>query len=56
VAGVAESRVTTIITRADCASATSLAAAEDAATAEHPVIMSVPAAGVTCDWLTRLIG
>jgi GT2 family glycosyltransferase len=55
-AGVADSRVTTIATGADWDSATALAAAADAAIADHLLIMTVPAAGVTYDWLTRLIG
>jgi GT2 family glycosyltransferase len=55
-AGVADSRVTTIPTRTGWDSATALAAAADAAIADHLLIMTVPAAGVTYDWLTRLIG
>jgi GT2 family glycosyltransferase len=55
-AGVDESRVRTIAIQEAWDSATALTAAADAATAEHLLIMQAPAAGLTYDWLSRLIG
>jgi hypothetical protein len=55
-AGVADSRVTTIAIGLGWDSATAFAAAADAAIAEHVLIMTVPAAGLTYDWLSRRIG
>jgi O-antigen biosynthesis protein len=54
--GVADSRITAVPTSSGDARGTAIAAAADVATAEHLVIMEVPAAGLTHDWLTRLIG
>ncbi len=55
-AGLPDSRVTMIATPADWNRAAALAAAADAATAEHLLLMQTAAAGLTHDWLTRLIG
>jgi GT2 family glycosyltransferase len=55
-AGVPSSRVRMIETTPGADLATSLRAAADAATAEHLLLMSTTAAGLTHDWLTRLIG
>jgi GT2 family glycosyltransferase len=55
-AGVADDRVATIVTQEGWDSAASLAAAADAATSKHLLIMQAPVAGLTHDWLTRLIG
>jgi O-antigen biosynthesis protein len=54
--GLADSRITTVSTSPGDDQGTAIEAAADAATAEHLVIMEVPAAGLTHDWLTRLIG
>jgi GT2 family glycosyltransferase len=54
-AGLPPQRITTLdATLGDPAGA--LAAAADAATAEHLVLMQTPAIGLTHDWLTRIIG
>ena len=55
-AGVAASRITTIPTDPAGNRATALAAAAEAASAEHLLLMQTPAIGLTHDWLTRLIG
>jgi O-antigen biosynthesis protein len=55
-AGVADSRIATVPTAPGTDRATALAAAADAATAERLIIMESLAAGLTHDWLTRLIG
>lgn len=55
-AGVAASRIITVPTSPGDGQATGLAAAAEAATAEHLVVMEVSAIGLTHDWLTRLIG
>jgi GT2 family glycosyltransferase len=55
-AGVAESCVRTIATEPGWDSATALAAAAGAASAEHLLIMQTLAIGLTHDWLTRLLG
>ena len=49
------SRIATVPTSPDDP-ATALAAAAEAATAEHLLLMQAPSAGLTHDWLTRLIG
>jgi GT2 family glycosyltransferase len=54
-AGLPPQRITTLpVAPGDPAAA--LAAAADTATAEHLVLMEAPAAGLTHDWLTRIIG
>jgi len=55
-AGLAESQLTTIVAEAGWDAATALGAAADAATTDHLLLMQTPAAGLTHDWLTRLIG
>ena len=55
-AGIDTARVATVVTapgfgRADC-----LAAGAEAATGEHLVLMLAPVAGLTHDWLARLLG
>jgi O-antigen biosynthesis protein len=55
-AGIDEARVTIIATKEKFDAATALAAAADTATAEHLLLMEAPAAGLTYDWLARLIG
>ncbi|HTX11515.1 MAG TPA: glycosyltransferase [Solirubrobacteraceae bacterium] len=55
-AGVTESRISTVQTGTGDDRVTALARAADAATAEHLIVMQAPAAGLTHDWLTRLIG
>ena len=55
-AGLADSRIITIPTSPDTDRAAALAAAADAASAEHLLLMQAPAIGLTHDWLTRLIG
>jgi GT2 family glycosyltransferase len=55
-AGVADTRLRTVVTRTGWDSTTALAATADAATAEHLLLMQAPATGLTHDWLTRLIG
>jgi GT2 family glycosyltransferase len=55
-AGIPASRITTIPTTPGHDPATALAAAADAATAEHLLLMQTPAMGLTHDWLTRLLG
>jgi O-antigen biosynthesis protein len=55
-AGIPDSRITTIPTSPQDDPATALAAAADAATAEHLLLMQTPAMGLTHDWLTRLLG
>ncbi len=55
-AGIPNSRITIGPTSSDDDPATALAAAADAATAEHLLLMQAPAMGLTHDWLTRLIG
>jgi hypothetical protein len=55
-AGVADARVTAIATTTGWDASTALAAAADAATADHLLLMQVPAVGLTYDWLARLIG
>jgi hypothetical protein len=55
-AGLPDSRITTIATSPGETPATALAAAADAATAEHLLLMQTPALGLTHDWLTRLLG
>ncbi len=55
-AGVADSRVTVVATKASTDSAAALSAVAGAASAELLVIMQAPAIGLTHDWLTRLIG
>jgi GT2 family glycosyltransferase len=55
-AGIQKPRVEAVRTRHGADPAASLKAAADAATAEHLVLMQVTAAGLTHDWLTRLIG
>ena len=55
-ARIGDSRLTTIPAPADADSATALASAANAATAEHLLLMYAPVVGLTNDWLTRLIG
>ena len=55
-AGVAGSRITALPSSPGEDPATGLAAAAGAATAEHLLFMQNPVAGLTHDWLTRLIG
>jgi hypothetical protein len=55
-AGLPQSRITTVPTGLHADRTTALAAAADAASAEHLLLMQAPAAGLTRDWLTRLIG
>jgi GT2 family glycosyltransferase len=55
-AGVPESRIAIVPTSPGDDRATALAAAADAATSEHLLLMETLAAGLTHDWLTRLIG
>jgi GT2 family glycosyltransferase len=55
-AGIPEARITTIITSPAQDLASALADAAEAATAEYVLLMQTPAAGLTHDWLTRLIG
>ena len=55
-AGLADSQVSTVVTQTGWDRTTALAAAADAATADHLLLMQTPAAGLTHDWLTRLIG
>jgi O-antigen biosynthesis protein len=55
-AGVADSHIGTVPIGPGNDRATALAAAADAATAEHLILMEDLAAGLTHDWLTRLIG
>jgi GT2 family glycosyltransferase len=55
-AGIAEARITTITTPPAQDLASALADAAQAATADHLLLMQTPAAGLTHDWLTRLIG
>jgi len=55
-AGIPESRITTIPRAPGQTLAAALAAAADAATAEHLLLMQTLATGLTPDWLTRLIG
>jgi O-antigen biosynthesis protein len=55
-AGLTDSRIATVQTSPGDDRATALAAAADTATAEHLLLMEAPAAGLTHDWLTRLIG
>jgi GT2 family glycosyltransferase len=54
-AGVGAARIRTVPTAGDDR-ATALAAGVSAATSEHVVLMEAPAAGLTHDWLSRLIG
>jgi GT2 family glycosyltransferase len=54
--GVPRSRIMTVSTGPHDNCATALAAAADATAAEHLLFMQTPAAGLTNDWLTRLIG
>jgi GT2 family glycosyltransferase len=55
-AGVPASRMTTRAAPADWDVASALADAADGADAEHLLILQEPAAGLTHDWLARLIG
>jgi hypothetical protein len=55
-AGVADSRVTAIAMEADWDHTSALAAAADAASAEHLLLMQSAAHGLTHDWLARLLG
>jgi len=55
-AGVADSRFAIVPTPPGDDRAAALAAAADAAISEHLLLMEAPAAGLTHDWLTRLIG
>ncbi len=55
-AGVALSRVTPVVRRADEEPARALAAAAESASGEYLVLMPSPVAGLTHDWVTRLIG
>jgi hypothetical protein len=55
-AGIDPARITTITTTPTDTPAHALARAADAAQAEHLLLMQAPAAGLTHDWLTRLIG
>jgi len=54
--GVTDARISTVPIGAEDDRATALATAADAATAEHLLLMEDLAAGLTHDWLTRLIG
>jgi len=54
--GIPGSRVTAVPADPTGSPATALAAAADASTADHLLLMQAPAAGLTHDWLTRLIG
>ncbi|MGP0035545.1 MAG: glycosyltransferase [Solirubrobacteraceae bacterium] len=54
--GVADTRIATVPIGPGDNRATALAQAANAATAEHLVLMDDLAAGLTYDWLTRLIG
>ena len=55
-AGIPGSRIRAVPVRPGDDPAPALAAAAEAATAEHLLLMQTPAAGLTHDWLTRLIG
>jgi len=55
-AGVADTRIAAVPVASGEDRATALAAAADAATADHLLLMETPAAGLTNDWLTRLVG
>jgi O-antigen biosynthesis protein len=55
-AGIDDARVTIIAVKGRFDSATALAVAAGTATAEHLLLMEAPAAGLTNDWLARLIG
>ena len=54
--GIPHTRITTIPTPAGHHPAAALAAAADAGHADYLVLMQTPAAGLTHDWLRRLIG
>ena len=54
--GVADSRIATVPVDSGDDRTSALAAAADAASAEHLILMDALAAGLTHDWLTRLIG
>ncbi len=54
--GVPASRITAVASDPADDPAGALAAAAEATTAEHLLIMQAPVAGLTHDWLTRLIG
>jgi GT2 family glycosyltransferase len=55
-AGIPGSRITAVPAGPDGDPAAALAAAADGSTADHLLLMQAPAAGLTHDWLTRLIG
>jgi len=55
-AGVTDSRIITVPCRPGDDRTTALSRAAGAATSEHLLLMEAPAAGLTQDWLTRLIG
>ena len=55
-AGIPASRITAFPADPNGDPATALAAAAEASTADHVLLMQAPAAGLTHDWLTRLIG
>ena len=55
-AGIPGERITAIPAPAGQHPSAALAAAADAATAEHLLLMQAPAMGLTHDWLTRLLG
>jgi GT2 family glycosyltransferase len=55
-AGIQNPRVEGVHTRDGAHPAASLKAAAEAATGDHLLLMEVTAAGLTHDWLTRLIG
>jgi O-antigen biosynthesis protein len=55
-AGVDDARVTTVAIEPGSDSATALTAASTLTGAEHLLLLQAPAAGLTHDWVTRVIG